>query len=398
MKLTRLKPRELWRRVRGYRTVESVLTVLSFLLIVVFSQDAAQDRLLLNLYFISIAAAIYALLRRGAIDMVLFVVLLTAGTTLENVYFSAKNEPGDPFLDLVVWCVLLLVSWRLALHVYHIESESRRLRIQRKIDETALAMRVSALAATSHEIRTPLTGILSFAEMLQDESAGPLTELQKTFVDEVNQCGQHLLMLVNDILDYSKAQAGQIKLAPETVALPELVDQCLGMIQPRATRDEIQLKSEIDPTVSEIVADPLRLKQMLLNLLSNAVKYSPPTGLVKLQVRAKDQEVLISVRDTGRGMTPTQMEHLSDPYYQATDADSRIGTGLGLAITKRLAELHGGSISVESALCAGSLFTIRLPASAPTRPQADEQVSREGTWMAALKSRSMVGRLSESAV
>ena len=397
MKPVRPTPRELWRRVRGYLTVEAALTALTLLLIVVFNRDAAQDRLLLNLYYIGIAAAAYALVRRRAVAMMMFVVLVAAGTTLANVYFSAKGDPGDPFIDLTAWCALLLVSWRLALRVYRIESESRRLRIQREIDERALAMRVSALAATSHEVRTPLSGILSFAEMLKDESAGPLTELQKNFVDEINQCGQYLMTLVNDILDYSKAQAGQIKLSPETVALPELVDQCMAMIQPRATAAEIKLTWEIDPTVSEIVADPLRLKQMLLNLLSNAMKYSPTAGLVKLQVRTDETDILISVRDTGRGISAEQMEHLFDPYYQATHGDSRIGTGLGLAITKRLTEVHGGSISVESAPGAGSLFTIRLPASAPTRHQDDVQGSNQETWMTAIMSESKARRLSDSA-
>jgi signal transduction histidine kinase len=366
-------------------TVEMGLTVLTVILIAAFHGWAAEDRLLLNLYYVGIAASAYALVRRRALAMTAFVLAVTFGTTLAQVYFSPKAERGDPLLDPVVdftaWCVLLVLGWRLAREAYILQSEEHRLRVRREIEERTIAMRAAALTCTSHEVRTPLTGILSFTEMLLDESGGPLNELQKDFVTEIERCAQHLMALVNDILDYAKAQSGQIKLAVETVALPELVSQCVAMVQPRATRAEVKITAQVEPNVREISADPLRLKQILLNLLSNAVKYSPAGGLVRIEVRETDTATLLSVRDTGRGMTDSQIKHLFDPYYQVATSDQGIGTGLGLAITKLLVDLHGGSITVDSAPESGSRFSVRLP-------QTDLQrhlvpAGRDETWEAA---------------
>ena len=312
---------------------------------------------------------------------------MAAGTTLGGVYFGPKAEWSDPLLqpvmDFAAWCTILILSWRLTHHAYVIEADERRLRLQREIDERSLAMRAAALTCTSHEVRTPLAGILSFTEMLLDESPGKLTDVQRDFITEIERCGQYLLTLVNDILDYAKVQAGQTKLATEIVALNELVEQCIAMVQPKAVKQQIKLAMQIDPAAGEIVADPIRLKQIILNLVSNAVKYSPAGGLVRIQARLKDGQVLIGVRDTGRGMTPEQINHLFDPYFQATTGDQRIGTGLGLGIAKLLAELHGGGITVESAPGAGSLFTVRLP----VRPTATNDPASGGartwSWMSA---------------
>jgi signal transduction histidine kinase len=177
--------------------------------------------------------------------------------------------------------------------------------------------------------------------------------------------------LINDILDYAKAEAGMIKIAREVIALPELVNQTITIVTPKAEEKNMTVTAHVDPEVRELVADPLRLRQILLNLLNNAVKYNDPGGLVKLQVRASGSAILISVRDTGRGITKDQMEHLFDPYYQAAHGDQGIGTGLGLSITKRLVELHEGRISVESVPGTGSVFTVELPSNAVPDVEAD---------------------------
>ena len=170
------------------------------------------------------------------------------------------------------------------------------------------------------------------------------------------------------MLDYAKAQAGQVELALQTVSLPDLVQQCVAISEVRAKENGVPAFRERGGGVAEITADPLRLKQALLNLLSNAVKFTPQQGLVKVQVRKKDSDVLIGVRDTGRGISPEKMQHLFDPYHQA-ERGPGAGTGLGLAITKFLVELHGGSISVDSAPGSGSLFTLRLPVQGATPAQ-----------------------------
>jgi signal transduction histidine kinase len=365
MNREKLAPRQLWRQRGKLLTAEVGLAALTLLLIAVFHGIASEDRLLLNLYYIGIAGAAYALVRRRALALTVLVVFVAAGTTLGQVYFAAKPEAGDPLLDpltdLAGLCVLLFLGWRLGVEAYRFQSEEHRLMMQREIEEKAMATRAAALTSTSHEVRQPLSAILAITETLLDESAGPMNEVQHDFVSDIDECAKHLMALVNDILDYAKAEAGMIKLAPETVALPELVDQCLAMAQLRAAEAGVTITAQVDPAVKEIVADPLRLKQILLNLLSNGVKFNEEGGFVKMQVRADENEVLISVRDTGRGISPQQMERLFDPYFQAAHGDQGIGTGLGLSIIKHLVELHGGSIVVDSVPDSGSVFNVRLP-------------------------------------
>jgi signal transduction histidine kinase len=147
------------------------------------------------------------------------------------------------------------------------------------------------------------------------------------------------------------------------------------MAEPRAAEAGVSITAQVDQTVREIVADPLRLKQILLNLLSNAVKFNEQGGFVRMQVRSDGKDVVISVRDTGRGIQPEQMQRLFDPYYQAAHGDQGIGTGLGLSIIKHLVELHGGTILVDSVPGSGSVFTVRLPREAG--PVAEGQTPRQ---------------------
>lgn len=365
MHLEQLTPKQLWRRRRKYLTAEAGLAALTLLLIAAFHGVASGDRLLLNLYYIGIAGTAYALVKRRALALTVLVLFVAAGTTLSQVYFAAKPGNGDPLLDplidLASLCVLLFLGWRLGVEAYRFQSEEHRLQLQREIDEKAMATRAAALTSTSHEVRQPLSAILAITETLLDESAGPMNEVQQDFVADVDKCAKHLMALVNDILDYAKAEAGMIKLELETVALPELVNQCITMAEPRAAEAAVTITAQVDPAVREIVADPLRLKQILLNLLSNGVKFNEQGGFVRMQVRADDKNVVISVRDTGRGIDPEKMERLFDPYYQAAHGDQGIGTGLGLSIIKHLVELHGGSILVDSVPGSGSVFNVRLP-------------------------------------
>jgi signal transduction histidine kinase len=354
-----------WQRIQRFFTVEMAVTALALVLIAAFHRVASEDRLLLNLYYIGIAGAAYSLIKRRAFALTVLVIFVAAGTTLGQVYFAAKPGYSDPLLDPIADAAslfaLLAIGWVLGVEAYRFQTEQNRLRVKRQIEQRAMATRAAALTSTSHEVRQPLSAILSITETLLDETAGPMNEVQQDFIQDVDQCAKHLMALINDILDYAKAEAGMIKLAHETVALPELVDQCMTMIEPRATEAGVDVTGQVEPGVREVVADPLRLKQVLLNLLSNAVKFNEEGGFVKMQVRADKEDVLISVRDTGRGIGEEQLEHLFDPYYQAAHGDQGIGTGLGLSIIKHLVELHGGTVSVESVVGSGSVFTVRLP-------------------------------------
>ena len=365
--------------------VEVLVTVLTLLMIAAFHSIAAEDRLLLNLYYIGIAAAAYALVKRRALVLTVVVASVAAGTTVGYVYFQAPNSMSDPLLDSAVnfvgWCVLLLLCWRLAVDAYRLQSEDHRRQVQRAIEEKALATRAAALTCTSHEVRTPLAAILTIAESLLDESPGPLSEVQREFIKDIDRSGKHLLALVNDMLDYAKAQAGQVKLALQSVDLRDALKQCRTIAETRAREANVNLVVQVEEDVPEISADPLRIKQIVLNLLSNAIKFTPAEGVVKLHAYSRDGDVLISVRDTGRGISPERMAYLFDPYQQAVKEDRGIGTGLGLAITKFLAELHGGEISVDSSPGCGSLFTVRLPA------QGSKTPTLQNTWDAVMQPR-----------
>jgi len=376
-----------WRRARKLFTAETGVAVLALLMIAVFHGSASEDRLLLNLYYIAVLGVSYSLVRRRAFALAVLVVFVAAGTTLAQVYVAADRVNDDPLLgplaDVTSLFVLLLLGWRLGMEAYRFQTEEHRLQVQRQIDEKAMATRAAALTSTSHEVRQPLSAILTITETLLDESAGPMNQVQHEFVADIDECAKHLMALVNDILDYAKAEAGMIELVHETVALPALVDQCITMVEPRATQAGVAITAQIDPEVSEVIADPLRLRQILLNLLSNAVKFNEQGGLVKMQVRADRGDVLISVRDTGRGIRPEQMDRLFDPYYQAAHGDQGIGTGLGLSIIKHLVELHGGSISVESVPNSGSTFSVRLPKDGARGAVKKTPLARQGTPQAA---------------
>jgi len=375
MDLRGFSPTALWRRRKACLTFEALLTVLTLILIAAFHSVLLEDRLLLNLYYIGIMAAAYVLVKRHALALTVLVVCVAGGTTFAQTYFIAKPETGNPLLDPVfdfcTWSVLLLLGWRLAAEAYHFQTEEYRLQMQRAIEEKAIATRAAALTSTSHEVRQPLSAILAITETLLDDSATSLEEWQRDFLADIDKSAKHLMDLINNMLDYAKAEAGMIKLAVETVALPELVDQCIRMTEPRAKEKGITITAQLDPAVEEIVADPLRLKQILLNLLSNAVKFNESGGFVRMQVRGNGKNVVVSVRDTGRGIPPEQTENLFDPYYQAAHGDQGVGTGLGLSIIKHLVELHGGSISVDSVPGSGSVFTVQIPSSVSPSGEAE---------------------------
>jgi PAS domain S-box-containing protein len=221
------------------------------------------------------------------------------------------------------------------------------------------------LANMSHELRTPLNAILTFSESLQEQIYGPLNERQQRSLHNIEASGRHLLTLITDILDLSKVEAGRLELEIVPVQVAELCQASLLFVKEQALKKAIKLQVELQDMLAIVEADPKRLKQMLVNLLSNAVKFTPNHGEVRLAVAADAAagEIHFVVHDTGIGMRPEDLERLFQPFTQLDSSLSRQheGTGLGLALVHRLAELHGGSVSVESAVGAGSRFTITLP-------------------------------------
>jgi len=223
------------------------------------------------------------------------------------------------------------------------------------------------LANMSHELRTPLNAIIGLTEMMTEHSARFGTEKALEPLRRVLRAGRHLLMLINDILDLSKIEAGKLELNIESVPIAPMIEEVSGTSRPLAEQNGNRLVVECPADVGALQADPVRLRQTLLNLLSNACKFTKQ-GDVRLSVkRMKDDGkpwLEFSVADSGIGMTPEQMEKLFQEFTQADSTTSRQfgGTGLGLAITRRLCRMMGGDVTVTSELGKGSTFTIRLPA------------------------------------
>lgn len=244
--------------------------------------------------------------------------------------------------------------------------------LQAQNEELAALNRLKGelIANTSHELRTPLTAILGFSNVLLQQCFGQLNQKQKEYVERINSSGQHLLEIINDILDLSRIEAGRLDLELQMVFVSEVIENSIGLIRERANEQGLTLEIETDPTLEYFVADSRRLKQMLINLLSNAVKFTA-AGKVGLKVyRSRQivsgslqQKINFLVWDTGIGIDPTEQGQLFSPFSQIDSSLSRrySGTGLGLAITRKLAELHGGSVKLESLPGKGSRFTLSLP-------------------------------------
>lgn len=220
-------------------------------------------------------------------------------------------------------------------------------------------------ANMSHELRTPLNSILGLSEALLEAVFGSLTPQQRRSIETVEQSGQHLLSLINDILDLSKIESGKMELDRSSVSVQSLCESSLNFVRQQASQKQIRIRCQVDQAVTEIKADERRLLQVLVNLLSNAVKFTPDGGQVRLEVNLipEQQAVEFQIVDTGIGIAPEDMSQLFQPFVQLDSSLARHqpGTGLGLALTRRIIDLHGGSIHVDSAVGEGSCFRVLLP-------------------------------------
>lgn len=232
--------------------------------------------------------------------------------------------------------------------------------------ESATMAKSDFLANMSHELRTPLNSIIGFSEVLEDQLLGSLNDSQKENVMYILKAGRHLLSLINDILDLSKVESGKMELDVEPVLLRELLDASLVMQQEKASRHGIKVELQFESDKAVVIeADERKLKQILFNLLSNAVKFTPDNGQVLVAAKEihEAQDIEISIRDTGIGIKQEDLPKLFKEFSQLAPVyDKKYeGTGLGLALTKKLVELHGGKIRVESEFGKGSLFAFVIP-------------------------------------
>ncbi|QBQ98806.1 PAS domain-containing hybrid sensor histidine kinase/response regulator [Paraburkholderia pallida] len=220
------------------------------------------------------------------------------------------------------------------------------------------------LSSMSHELRSPLNAILGFAQLMASESPPPPPS-QQASIDQILRAGWHLLALINEVLDLAKIESGQVSISPEPVSLSDILRECASMIEPQARQRRIVVNfPHVEPRC-HVRADRTRFKQILINLLSNAIKYNRPSGTVTVEydaTRVADR-VRISVADTGLGLSPDQLGQLFQPFNRlGQDAGTEEGTGIGLVVAKRLTELMGGTIGVESTAGTGSVFSIELDA------------------------------------
>ena len=233
--------------------------------------------------------------------------------------------------------------------------------------EAASRHKSEFLANMSHELRTPLNAIIGFSQVLRDEMVGAVNEKQAEYLDDIISSGNHLLSLINDVLDLSKVEAGQVELEVHPFSLREALERGVVMVRERATEDGVRLAFVADPEVDVVDGDERRIKQVIFNLLSNAVKFTPAGGEVDVSATRANGEVRVSVADTGPGIAPEDQERIFEEFQQSeTGVGLREGTGLGLALSKRYVELHGGRIWVESEVGRGSTFTFALPAGSIT--------------------------------
>ncbi len=227
--------------------------------------------------------------------------------------------------------------------------------------ERATKMKSKFLASMSHELRTPLNAIVGFSDLMYEETAGPLNDKQKRFVNHIKQGSAHLLQLINDILDLSKIEAGQLEFHCQNFAVKEALPEVLSTIRPLAMAKNIQVQQKVE-THRMVYADRVRFKQVLYNLLSNAVKFTPREGRISIDCLDDGDFISISVTDTGIGIRAEDQAVVFEEFRQVEGTETLAeGTGLGLAITKRLVEQQGGRITLQSEIGKGSRFTFTLP-------------------------------------
>ena len=228
--------------------------------------------------------------------------------------------------------------------------------------EVASRHKSEFLASMSHELRTPLNAVIGFSEVLIDRMFGELNDRQDEYVHDIWNSGRHLLELLNEILDLSKVEAGQMVLEPSRFSVEQAIEAAVSLVRERATRHGISVSVGVGEDVDTLDADELRFKQVLLNLLSNAVKFTPDGGSVEVRAARSGDELLVTVSDTGVGVPPEERERIFESFQQGGRGVAREeGTGLGLTLTRRIIELFDGRLWLESEVGVGSTFGFAIP-------------------------------------
>lgn len=304
--------------------------------------------------------------------MMVYVAYLISATLLNPIPFWALVN-NSAFL---LGCLLMSIFSKYVLEYYvrsefvqsqalaEEKTEANRLRLEA---EAANHAKSEFLAVMSHELRTPLNAIIGFSDIIKDEMFGSVGQAQyRDYACDINSSGRHLLGIINDILDLSKADVGHLSLDEDEFYLNDLVEQSFRMVIDKANEEEIQLNSSVPETQILVNADMRRLKQALINLITNAIKFTPKGGKVTVSIEiTKVGTCCIRVSDTGIGIPSDQIEAVLEPFVQVENVQTRQfgGTGLGLPLVKKLTELHGGRLTIDSQVDKGTDVCITLPQS-----------------------------------
>ena len=271
---------------------------------------------------------------------------------------------------------------RLRAHVVQLEQTKAELELTSQRLVAALSAADAAnksksqfLAAMSHELRTPLNAVIGFAEVLSLEMFGPLGDARyRGYARDIGASGKHLLSLINDLLDLSRVDAGELELREEIVDPERLLDDALRMVEPQAGKARVQIRKEYADNLPRMLVDERRIKQVIINIVGNAVKFTPVNGTITVSASANGNGLLVVVRDTGIGIAKKDIPRALERFHQVDSAVARKheGAGLGLPVAKELVELHGGYLRLESTVQVGTTVTISLPAHRVVLPQASK--------------------------
>ena len=263
-------------------------------------------------------------------------------------------------------------------------SQMRALEVAREDALRASRAKSAFLANMSHELRTPLNAIIGFSELLEKHYAGLLNDRQGEYVGDIRRAGHHLLALINDILDLSKAEAGKLQLIEEEIDLNGVLADAMRMLAPRVQSQNLDLVRHVAPAPIRIFADAQKLSQVAINLLSNAVKFTPPGGSIVVESGTDERGCpTFAISDTGIGIDPDEIASVLQPFERGRKPAARAqeGTGIGLPLAKSFVELHGGELALASAPGAGTRVTVRLPASRARSNPLQAPVVESEEWL-----------------
>ncbi len=291
-----------------------------------------------------------------------FVGVRVRNETMQGIVINARDITDRVKAEEEIVLLTATLEARVNERTRELAETNAELSLRNRQVENSNRMKSLFLANMSHELRTPLNAIIGFTELLRDQFAGPLNDKQKDYLGHVSRASKHLLGIINEVLDLARIEAGQITLHPETVSLPEFLEEIRDLVAPMVSEKNLSCETRCEPGLA-LFADSARLRQILLNLVGNAVKFTPENGSVRITAQRQGNEVTISVIDSGVGIPAQEQEAVFEEFFRASlgAGVSSEGAGLGLPMVRRLTERLGGRVTVRSVPHEGSEFSVTIP-------------------------------------